>query len=111
MNEVVQVRMSGWAAMVKQKKESGMTVKEWCAANGITEHAYYYRLRQLRKGVLEEMQTTAADSYPQFHKVEKSKAAAGVGIRIRRGETVIEIDNQASDPLLAFLKEVLIHAV
>lgn len=55
MNEVVQVRMNGWAAMIKQKNESGMTVKEWCAANGITQHAYYYRLRQLRKGVLEEM--------------------------------------------------------
>ena len=27
MNEVVQVRMNGWAAMIKQKNESGMTVK------------------------------------------------------------------------------------
>ena len=111
MNEVVQVRMNGWAAMIKQKNESGMTVKEWCAANGITQHAYYYRLRQLRKGVLEEMQPSASDASPQFHKVEKAEAAAGVGVRIRRGETVIEIDNQASDPLLTFLKEVLIHAV
>ena len=56
MNEVVQVRMNGWEAMIKQKNENGMTVKEWCAANGITQHAYYYRLRQLRKEVLEEMQ-------------------------------------------------------
>jgi len=111
MNEVVQVRMNGWAAMIKQKNESGMTVKEWCAANGITQHAYYYRLRQLRKGVLEEMQPPASYSSPQFHKVEKAEATAGVGVRIRRGETVIEIDNQASDPLLTFLKEVLIHAV
>ena len=27
MNEVVQVRMNGWVAMVNQKNESGMTVK------------------------------------------------------------------------------------
>lgn len=111
MNEVIQVRMNGWAAMAKQKNESGMTVKEWCAANNITEHAYYYRLRQLRKRMLEEMQPSADDSSPQFHKVEKTKAASGVGVRIRRGDTVIEIDNQASVSLLAFLKEVLIHAV
>ena len=43
MNEVVQVRMNGWAAMVKQKNESGMTVKEWCAADGITQYACLYR--------------------------------------------------------------------
>lgn len=111
MKEVIQVRMNGWAAMVKQRNESGMSVKEWCAANGITQHTYYYRLRQLRKGALEEMKSLNTETTLQFHKVEKNKAADGVGIRIRRGETVIEIDNQASDSLLAFLKEVLIHAV
>ncbi|MBO4888156.1 MAG: hypothetical protein J5589_07585 [Firmicutes bacterium] len=36
---------------------------------------------------------------------------AGVSVRIRHGDTVIEIDNQASESLLNFLKEVLIHAI
>lgn len=110
MNEVVQVRMNGWAAMVKQKNKSGMTVKEWCAANGISEHAYYYRLRQLRKAMLDGMQPTETSSC--FAKVTASSASPeGVGVRIRRGETVIEIDNQASPSLLQFLEEVLTHAV
>ena len=52
------------------------------------------------------MQPRASDSSSQFHKVEKAEATAGVGVQIRRGETVIEIDNQASDPLLTLLKEV-----
>lgn len=111
MNEVVQVRLNGWAAMVRRKNESGMTVKDWCAANGISENAYYYRLRQLRKAMLAGMETiNADDSSPQFVRVSH-QPSEGIGVRIRRGETTIEIDNQASDALLCFLKEVLLHAL
>ena len=110
MNEVIQVRMNGWAAMVKQKAASGMTVKEWCVANGISEHVYYYRLRQLRKAMLQGMQPSEENDSLHFHKVCGSDSA-GVGVRIRNGETVIDIDNQASDSLLAFLKDVLKDAV
>ena len=53
MNEVIQVRMNGWAAMVKARIDSGLTIREWCAANGVSQDAYYYRLRQLRKAMLE----------------------------------------------------------
>lgn len=109
MNEVVQVRLDGWAAMVHQRNESGMTVKDWCSANGISEHAYYYRLRQLRKAMLEGMETTD-ESSQQFVRV-RQHTSESVGVRIRRGDTTIEIDNQASGALLDFLKEVLIHAV
>ena len=109
MNEVVQVRLDGWAAMIRQRNESGMTVKDWCSANGISEHAYYYRLRQLRKAMLAGMETTD-DLSQQFARI-RQQTSEGVGVRIRRGDTTIEIDNQASGALLTFLKEVLIHAV
>ena len=110
MNEVVQVRLDGWAAMVRQRNESGMTVKKWCSANGISENAYYYRLRQLRKSILAGMETNDTDSPQQFAHV-RQQTSEGVAVRIRRGDTTIEIDNQASGTLLDFLKEVLIHAV
>ncbi len=32
---------------------SGQTVTEWCAENGVTKKTFYYRLRQLRKDVIE----------------------------------------------------------
>ena len=51
MNEVMQIRAASWAAMIKQRNDSGLTIREWCAANGIQESVYYYRLNRLRKMV------------------------------------------------------------
>ena len=103
--------MNGWAAMVKARIDSGLTIREWCAANGVSQDAYYYRLRQLRKTMLETVpKQSENEGQTQFVQVRQSDPA-GVSIRIRHGDTVIEIDNQASESLLNFLKEVLIHAV
>ena len=33
MNEVMQIRAASWAAMIKQRNDSGLTIREWCAAN------------------------------------------------------------------------------
>lgn len=112
MNEVIQVRMNGWAAMVKARNESGMTIREWCEENGISEHAYYYRLRQLRQTALKTMSgSSAEEKETPFVHIQKPDSLNGVSVRIRHGDTVIEIDNQASESVLNFLKEVLVHVV
>lgn len=103
--------MNSWAAMVKARIESGMTIRDWCAANGVSMDAYYYRLRQLRKSMINKLPEAETDRTSQFVQIQKPESSSGVSVRIRHGDTVIEIDNQASDHLLNFLKEVLIHAV
>lgn len=45
MNEVVEVRMASWQAMVQERNASGLSIKEWCAANNVSESQYYHRLR------------------------------------------------------------------
>ena len=57
MNEVIQVRTASWTAMIKQRNDSGLTVKEWCAANAIQESVYYYRLNRLSKMALDVCET------------------------------------------------------
>ena len=57
MNEVMQIRAASWAAMIKQRNDSGLTIREWCAANGIQESVYYYRLNRLRKMALDVEET------------------------------------------------------
>ena len=47
-----------WRGMVLERKESGLSVKEWCSERGITEHVYYYRLRQLRMSACQALQET-----------------------------------------------------
>ena len=42
-------QLQEWSGMLRERKASGLSVKAWCAEHGITEYAYYYRLRQLRQ--------------------------------------------------------------
>lgn len=42
-------QLQEWSGMLRQWKESGLSVKDWCVEQGISEHSYYYRLRRLRQ--------------------------------------------------------------
>lgn len=44
-----QYRLGQWAKLIQKYQSSGMKVDDWCEANGITHHAYYYWLRKVRK--------------------------------------------------------------
>ena len=38
--------------MVQERQSSGLSNREFCRQNGISEKTYYYRLRQLRESVI-----------------------------------------------------------
>lgn len=42
-----------WAMLIKERMESGMTVREWCHDRNIKESRYYYWLRILRRKAVE----------------------------------------------------------
>lgn len=48
------VRINEWSEMVKDCRNSGLTVQQWCDANGINIKTYYYRLRKVREALCEE---------------------------------------------------------
>lgn len=43
------VRMAQWQSIIRECKESGMTVAEFCEDRNISWHAYYYWLRKIRE--------------------------------------------------------------
>lgn len=47
------LRHEKWREMSESYLSSGKTVTEWCTENGISKKTFYYRLRQIRKDVLE----------------------------------------------------------
>ena len=47
------LRHEKWQKMYETYLSSGKTVIEWCVENGISKKTFYYRLRQLRKDVIE----------------------------------------------------------
>ena len=52
MDRISQIKnellMKEWAAMVRECRSSGLTVKDWCMNNGINIKTYYYRLKRVR---------------------------------------------------------------
>ena len=53
INEVKRaIRHENWKQMYEEYQSSGMTVKDWCKAQGLSVKTFYYRLRVLRKNLL-----------------------------------------------------------
>ena len=49
-----------WAMLIKERMESGMTVREWCHDRDIKESRYYYWLRRLRQDAVKEKERRSA---------------------------------------------------
>ena len=60
MNEIMeirqQVRLNQWSAMVREREDSGLSVKAFCKQAGISPKTYYYRLRRLREAAIKQTQ-------------------------------------------------------
>ena len=70
-------QLQEWSGMLRQRKESGLSVKEWCQEQGLAEHIYYYRLRRLRQAActaLEQAQPVQLAEVPLAPKPEESHA-------------------------------------
>lgn len=111
MNELAQFKMAGWADMMRQRNDSGLSVKEWCAENGMSINAYYYRVKKLREAALENMRGTAGQP-AQFAKVTlPGSSQTAAPLTIRCGNVTMEVSNDASDGILALAREVVLGAV
>ena len=44
-----QFRLQQWAEALRDHKESGLTVMEWCRLHNVSKYQFYYRQREVRK--------------------------------------------------------------
>lgn len=114
-----QTRLREWAEQIKEcnSRPYGMTVDEWCLANGLTKANYYWRLRKVREALL-----TAADSAPTFVELKAPEAlpamtknpseenSSKVVAIINKNSYSIEITDQVSASFLHNLLEAVNHA-
>jgi len=42
-----EVRLQEWSAQIEAQQASGLTIREWCAENGIKPNTYYNRFYRL----------------------------------------------------------------
>lgn len=55
-------RLSHWAQVVHQQRESGLSIKAYCKENGFHENAYYYWQRKLRQAACAKLAERTADA-------------------------------------------------
>lgn len=102
-----------WATLIKEREESGLTIKEWCKERNVKESQYYYWLKALRRdGAGAAGQEPGS---PPF--VELPFIFQGQGLQsgspaavIRKGDISIEITESATAGLIAKIMEAVAHA-
>lgn len=74
-----QVRLEAWRRETEAQRASGLSVKTWCAQNGVSQSGYYHRLRRLREAVCRqigaEQETTQVPAQPAVVPIRKAEAA------------------------------------
>lgn len=95
-------RLSEWAQMISQCRNSGMTVKSWCAQHGISAKTYYYRLRRFCEAVPEKAEPVKqalpqVQMEPVFTEITPTGRSAikDAVITIRLGNAEVVIRNGA----------------
>ncbi len=54
MSKKHEIQLQHWKSLIEDHVKSGMKVLDWCEANGVTKHAYYYWRAKLREEHYEE---------------------------------------------------------
>ena len=108
-----QFRLQQWAEALRDHKESGLTVMEWCRLHNVSKYQFYYRQREVRKHAAQflALQPVQADK-PAFvevsHALDSQPAApdtdpvlSRVTACIRAGNADIFVSDETSEELLA----------
>jgi len=107
-------REARWRRIVREQGQSGLGVREFCSRSKLTETAFYFWRRELKRRQAQQEQRRAAEppSAPAFVAVrvdEQSATHAGGRIEIelsggRRVHVVAPVDRQALTDVLAVME-------
>ena len=118
LTPVQQVRMQNWIKIIRECQSSGLTNKEWCEQNGVSEKSYYYHLAKIRKLALAEIPHKAqikgfeasfneeTSSFAEVTIIE-DKPLIQSSVVIRKGTSSVEINQEIDASLLKVILEAL----
>lgn len=58
----IEYRLSHWTGIMRERKESGQSVRTYCKSAGICENVYYYWQRKLREATCRELIPTQQET-------------------------------------------------
>lgn len=94
-----QYRSEQWTKLIQECQSSGMKVDDWCKANGVTHHAYYYWLRKIRSHACKELPAALETTNTvAFKKLEVQKPVPNIqaAVIIRLPKATLEITEGTS---------------
>lgn len=92
-------RIQEWAQIHRRCKESGLSNREFCRQNGISEKTFYYWLKKLREA--------AISNQPELVPLPDSGASADDMIHIRFGAAVLDLPANTDGAAIAMLLQAL----
>lgn len=100
------VRLQEWAVRIEEARNSGLSVRQWCKNNNISEQVYYYWLKRIRKLTVEN---TDPKFIPiQIDPVPVSNTVQSSVITITKGDIHLEFpDTVSPDKILDIIKVLL----
>ena len=95
-------QLQQWSGMLRERQESGLSVKAWCQEQGLAEHIYYYRLRKLRQAActaLEQAPPIQLAEVPLVPKPEETHAKLRLTTNVGTLE-IMDADHAVLDQVL-----------
>lgn len=98
-----ELRMQNWMDIIRECRESGLSNREFCTRQGISEKTYYYWLRKIRSSAAETLE-------PQLVRLQEAHSSRPEHmIHIHYGETELKlpenVDLKAVSILLNALRQ------
>lgn len=72
-----QVRLSHWDSIMRERNESGKSIRSWCRENDICEKTYYYWQRKLRQVACDQYEDLKSSHQSGFAKVMLPEISTG----------------------------------
>lgn len=102
-----QIRITEWAAIIKDCKASGLKVDEYCQQHDISRDAYYYWLRKVKAAALQQ---AGFVELPLPENKPAPTTAFAVQMIVKVGDAELSINNDTPAELITRILEVIRHA-
>lgn len=109
-------RLSQWLPIIKECRNSGMSVKDWCEQNNVNEKRFYYWQRKIREAATEALPSvTKQPAFVQVPAPIKSPNPLEMptfipSMVLKVGNVSLELSDTVQSELLASVLKVLTDA-
>lgn len=108
-----EMRLMQWTPIIRECRNSNMTVKAWCVENNVNEKQYYYWQRRVRKDAFDSLKKAESKSKPNFVQLpvtadsSMNTSSFKADMVIHFGNNVLELSNTVSEELLSKVLKVM----